>query len=439
MKASVIVLSWNGMADLRECLDAVRSQDFTDFEIIVVDNGSTDGSADFVASHYPGVRLIRTERNLGFAAGNNQGLRVGTGDVLVLLNQDTVVQAGWLKGLVEAVVSDATCGIAGGKALYPDGRIQHAGGRVDERGCGSHYGYRQRDVGQCEQVQDVEYVTGATLAISRAASEVIGGLDEGFGCAYYEDVDWCYRAKEAGFRVVYTPHAVLIHKESSAAADLSHEGMYYFQRNRLRFVLKHWSTERLVEEFLPAERSWLKGLDAGSERLIAAAHHAYLYHLLHLNDLIEWRMSALGTQEDDAEALAKALVDLRVVVPIILGQASREARAGVARESALVAELRSREVIREQPARSQIPVLGRILTAFRGPWNRAVTAAYVLPMAHQQTEFNTRVVTLLEQLTQARVYAMLSEYLSEDGRELAELARELDQLRTLVGKKQPHD
>ena len=436
MKASVIVLSWNGMGDLRECLDAVRSQEFIDFEIIVVDNGSTDGSADFVASHYPDVRLIRNERNLGFAAGNNQGLRVGTGDVLVLLNQDTAVQAGWLKALVKAVVSDPSCGIAGGKALYPDGRIQHAGGYVDERGCGSHYGYRQRDEGQFEQVQDVDYVTGATLAISREAFEVIGGLDEGFGRAYYEDVDWCYRAKGAGFRVVYTPHAVLVHKESSAAADLSHEGVYYFHRNRLRFVLKHWSTECLVEEFLPAERSWLKGLDAGGESLIAAMHHAYLYHLLHLNDLIGWRMSALGTEEDDVDALAKVLVDLRTTFPSILRQASREGSAEVAPENALIAELHSREVIREQPARSEIPVLGRILTAFRGLWNRAVTAAYALPMAHQQTEFNTRVVTLLEQLTKG--HAVLSEYLSEDGRELGELARELDQLRTLI-EKQPHN
>ena len=438
MKASVIVLSWNGIGDLRECLDAVRSQGFIDFEIIVVDNGSTDGSADFVASHYPDVRLIRNERNLGFAAGNNQGLRVGTGDVLVLLNQDTAVQAGWLKALVKAVVSDPTCGIAGGKALYPDGRIQHAGGYVDERGCGSHYGYRQRDEGQFEQVQDVDYVTGATLAISREAFEVIGGLDEGFGRAYYEDVDWCYRAKGAGFRVVYTPHAVLVHKESSAAADLSHEGMYHFHRNRLRFVLKHWSTKCLFEEFLPAERSWLKGLDAGGESLIAAMHHAYLYHLLHLNDLIGWRMSALGTEEDDADALAKVLVDLRTTFPSILSQASREGSAEVAPEDALIAELRSREVVREQPARSEIPVLGRILTAFRGLWNRAVTAAYVLPMAHQQTEFNTRVVTLLEQLAKGRLYAVLSEYLSEDGRELGQLARELDQLRTLI-EKQPHN
>jgi len=436
MKASVIVLSWNGMGDLRECLDAVRSQEFIDFEIIVVDNGSTDGSADFVASHYPDVRLIRNERNLGFAAGNNQGLRVGTGDALVLLNQDTAVQAGWLKALVKAVVSDPSCGIAGGKALYPDGRIQHAGGYVDERGCGSHYGYRQRDEGQFEQVQDVDYVTGATLAISREAFEVIGGLDEGFGRAYYEDVDWCYRAKGAGFRVVYTPHAVLVHKESSAAADLSHEGVYYFHRNRLRFVLKHWSTECLVEEFLPAERSWLKGLDAGGGSLIAAMHHAYLYHLLHLNDLIGWRMSALGTEEDDVDALAKVLVDLRTTFPSILRQASREGSAEVAPENALIAELHSREVIREQPARSEIPVLGRILTAFRGLWNRAVTAAYALPMAHQQTEFNTRVVTLLEQLTKG--HAVLSEYLSEDGRELGELARELDQLRTLI-EKQPHN
>ena len=96
MKASVIVLSWNGMDYLEDCLKAVLSQDYAGFEVIVVDNGSTDGSADLVAERFPQVQLIRNERNLGFAAGNNVGLQAATGDVLILLNQDTVVQPGWL-------------------------------------------------------------------------------------------------------------------------------------------------------------------------------------------------------------------------------------------------------------------------------------------------------------------------------------------------------
>ena len=435
MKASVIVLSWNGMNYLQDCLDAVLSQGFADLEPIVVDNASTDGSADFVASHYPGVRLLRNERNLGFAAGNNRGLRVATGDVLLLLNQDTVVQRGWLKALAEALMRNPRWGIVGGKALYPDGRIQHAGGYVDAQGNGFHYGYRQDDTGQFEQMHEVDFVTGATLAISRAAFEAVGELDEGFAPVYWEDVDWCYRVRAAGFQVVYVPQAVLVHKEASMAARESHEGMYGLHRNRLRFVLKHWPAGRFVDEFLPAERAWLEGLGEGGESLVAAVHHAYLYHLLHLDELVRWRVGALGTSLEDADTLASVLLTLRTIVP--LNPPGMALEGGASAESVhqawtdALAELQQCSSIREQPARSKIPLVGWLLTTLRGPWNRAVTAAYVLPMVHQQVEFNTRVVTLLNQLLRG-LEAVHAEYLGENGRELGELANEIRRLQTSI-------
>jgi GT2 family glycosyltransferase len=441
MKASVIVLSWNGMNDLQGCLDAVASQGF-DLELIVVDNASTDGSPDFVASHYPDAHLIRNERNLGFAAGSNRGLRAATGDVLVLLNQDTVVRAGWLQALAEALASDPGRGIVGGKALYPDGRIQHAGGFVDAQGNGDHYGYRQNDAGQFEQVREVDFVTGAALAISRAAFVAVGELDEDFGTAYWEDADWCYRVREAGFRIVYVPQAVLMHKEASMAAKESHEAMYGLQRNRLRFVLKHWPTKRLVDEFLPAERAWLEGLGEGGEWLVAATHHAYLHHLLHLDELVQLRAPALGTAPDDTDTLAQVLLTLRAIVPLkpaamVSGQGAGSESVHKAWTDAL-ADLQQRSSLREQPARSKIPVLGWLLTALRGPWNRAVTAAYVLPMLHQQVEFNTRVVAVLNQLVNG-MEGVLSQYLGENGRELGELADEIRRLQTLVERANPTD
>ena len=440
MKASVIVLSWNGINDLQDCLDAVRAQDFGDLELIVVDNASTDGSADFVAGHYPDAHLIRNERNLGFAAGNNRGLRAATGDVLVLLNQDTIVRAGWLKALVEALAIDPRRGMVGGKALYPDGRIQHAGGLVDAQGNGDHFGYRQKDEGQFEQVREVDFVTGAALAISRAAFVAVGELDEGFGTAYWEDADWCYRVREAGFQVVYVPQAVLIHKEASMAAKEGHEAMYALQRNRLRFVLKHWPVTRLAEEFLPAERAWLEGLGEGGEWLVAATHHAYLHHLLHLDELVQLR--ALGTAPDDADTLAQVLLTLRTIVPlkparVASAQGPSSASVDQAWTDAL-ADLEQRSSLREQPARSRIPVLGWLLTALRGPWNRAVTAAYVLPMLHQQVEFNMRVVAMLNHLVRGQ-QAALAEYLGENGRELGELANEIRRLQALVEKANPTD
>ncbi len=451
MKASVIVLSWNGMDYLEDCLDAVLSQDYPDLEVIVADNGSTDGSTDFVAEHYPQVRLIRNECNLGFAAGNNVGLRAATGDVLVLLNQDTVVRPGWLEALVEALSTDPDIGIVGGKALYPDGTIQHAGGYVNERGGGSHYGYRQEDVGQFDQMRDVDYVTGAALAITRQALQAIGGLDEGFKPAYFEDVDWCYRARRAGFRVVYVPQAVLIHKETSILADMSHEGLYFFHRNRLRFVLKHWSLNRLVDEFVQAERAWLEDLGEGGERLVAALHHAYLYNLLHLADVVAWRRELLDVSLNETDVLAGVLLTLRTAVPL------RPARIGTkptatSEESAvapvqeqvqaeILRELHQRWAIQEQPFRSNVPIFGPLIAAFRRQWNRVSTEWYVRPMVQQQSGINASVVTMLDHLVRRlnqqeynrrRLGEVLAEYIDENGREIAELAQEIRRLNALL-------
>ncbi len=425
MRASVIVLVWNGMADLAECLTALHAQESADLEIIVVDNASSDGSADFVSSTYPGIRLIRSERNVGFAAGNNLGLRVATGEILMLLNQDTVVRPDWARALLAALDERPTCGAVGSKALYPDGRIQHAGGYVDERGEGAHYGYGQPDQGQFEQTRDVDYVTGAAMAVSRRAMEAAGGLDEGFAGAYFEDVDWCYRIREAGFRVVYAPQAVLVHKERSATTERGPESLYAIQRNRLRFVLKHWPTARLVEPFLAAERTWLQKFGPGSEVWYAAMQRTYLHHLVHLSELVRWREEALGGTADDVYVLAAMLLTLRSTVPARF-------RAEAMAES--LNDLRRCEGIRVQPARSHLPVLGPLLTAFRGLWNRAITAALVLPMFQQQIEFNVRVTNLLQQLVAAKAQdgqwgsTLLSECLVGDSRDLADLAADLRKL-----------
>jgi GT2 family glycosyltransferase len=460
MKASVIVLSWNGMDYLEDCLKAVLSQDYANFEVIVVDNGSVDGSADLVAERFPQVQLIRNERNLGFAAGNNVGLESATGDVLVLLNQDTVVQPGWLAALVEALSADPSIGVAGGKALYPDGTIQHAGGYVNERGEGFHYGYREEDDGQFDQMRDVDYVTGASLAIARRAFDAVGPLDEGFGAAYYEDVDWCYRARSVGFRVVYVPRAVLIHEEASAASDMSYEGICLFHSNRLRIVLKHWPLDRLVNEFLLCEQTSLEHLDEGSERMIAGIHYAYLYYLLHLGDVVALRQKWLDFSLSEVDVLADMLLTLRTVVPVKPARIDPDSTPIPNRPSFVTAQergwaetmenLRSRWAIQEHEFRSEVPFVGPLIAAFRRQWNRISTQWYVQPIIRQQSEFNAHVVATLEYMEawgreyEGRLYQIeydrqrlgkvMVEYVSESRREIGELAQEIRRLRTLLEK-----
>ena len=487
MKGSVIILSWNGMDYLEDCLSSVLSQDYPDFEVIVVDNGSVDGSADFVAERYPQVRLIRNERNLGFSAGNSVGLRAATGDVLVLLNQDTVVQTEWLSSLVKAISVNHNVGIAGSKALYPDGTIQHAGGYVNERGEGKHYGYQQEDVGQFDQLRDVDYVTGAALAVTRQAFEAIGELDKGFAPAYYEDMDWCYRARRASFRVVYAPRAVLVHKETSKIVDASRESMYIFHRNRLRFVLKHWPLSQLVDQFVSAEQAWLESLDEGGERLVAAMHRVYLYHLLGLTDIVSRQRGLADASLDEADVVSHVLMLLRTVTPLRparlatgsalvqlaslspMGDAVGATESAPAEDLAVdlpqelsptfpeplvpvlaetLGELHQRWIIREHQFASDVPVLGPLIAAFRHRWNRISTEWYVRPMIQQQIEFNALVVTMLEQIIERlnlhvaaierqkhdrrRLGEVLAEYVAENGREIGELAKHIRELGILI-------
>ena len=243
------------MSYLEASLNAVLAQDYDDLELIVVDNGSTDGSPDFVATRYPQVHLIRIETNLGFSAGNNLGLQHASGEILVLLNQDTVVQQGWLAALVAAFERHPDAGIVGSKILGSDGRtLQHAGGHIERPLIlGKHYGHGELDDGQYDEPCQVEYVTGAAMALRRALLSKIDSLDEGFYPGYFEDVDFCLRAQAAGYSIWYEPQAVLHHHESASMRRDTLTGHYYYYRNRLRFVLKHLSPEQILEGFVPAE------------------------------------------------------------------------------------------------------------------------------------------------------------------------------------------
>ena len=273
MKASIIILAWNGKPYLEACLDAVQVLDYPDFEILFVDNSSTDGSADWVATHYPFVRVIRNASNLGFAAGNNVGLTAASGEVFVLLNQDTVVQTGWLSALVEGLHILNGSGVVGSKILDMDGRtLQHAGGYIQRPlALGLHYGYGEVDNGQWDMAQKVEFVTGAALAFKREVYEKIGGLDEGFYPGYFEDVDFCYRAREVGYSVWYVPQSQLLHHESASMRFDVVRGHRSYYRNRLRFVFKHYAIAEMVDEYFPLETARIAHISLDELRALTSS------------------------------------------------------------------------------------------------------------------------------------------------------------------------
>jgi GT2 family glycosyltransferase len=421
---SAIVLTWNGAAYIEECLTSLLAQEYAGLEVLVVDNGSTDGTPELVAECPPDVRLIRNERNLGFAAGNNVGLRIAGGELLVLLNQDTKVHPGFLLALARTF-EVRMVGIAGCKLLCPDGTIQHAGGYLHgPRGETGHVGRHATDDGQFDEVADVDFVTAAALAISRAALDEIGLLDEGFAPAYYEDVDWCYRARAAGFRVVYQPEAVVTHKESTSTSESGYWRKFAINQGRIRFLFKHWPLDRLSKEFAPAEIAWLTAMERSRE--LMTARHAYLNALLGLSELAAFRHSS----PEEATGLRYLLSDLRLaaLASLVSWLASqdpsdpgdRDARADGAK---LLEALRDHQTIREEPFHSQVPIVGRLIASFRSLWNGVSTKWYVRPMMHQQSVFNSQVVSYL-QLIQKQVEGGLLDT-AENVRELTAIAERL--------------
>ncbi len=271
---SVIIPAFNGEAFLEAGLGSLLAQSGATTEIIVVDNASTDRSVEVVQRCCPAARLIRSPTNLGYSGGCNLGLRAATGEFLVLLNQDARVGPGWAEAVLVGLQARTDVGILGCKILYPDThKIQHAGGWVEwPLGYAHHFGYGEEDEAQWDQPRPVEFVTGAALALSRVTLDRIGYLDEQFWPGYFEDLDYCHRAAAAGLATWYWPAAVVWHHESPSTDPAARSR--YYQRGRLRFVLKHLLPARFLSEFVPAEQAAQAAAIAGDES--PALRFAYL-------------------------------------------------------------------------------------------------------------------------------------------------------------------
>jgi GT2 family glycosyltransferase len=229
---SVIVLNWNGRPYLPVCLDALRCQTFSDFETIVVDNGSTDGSQKLIRDSYPEVKLIELEANQGFCGGNNVGIRASASQFLVLLNNDTQVEHDWLFELYSAINNDPTVAIADSKLLFFDSpdTVQALGAEYSNAG-----GVQSRCFGEIDRISDDTpsevFVCIACAAIyRRSALDRIGLLDEMF-FAGYEDVDISFRAHLVGYRCLNVPSARVLHHLSLTHGRNSPDFVLRSQRN----------------------------------------------------------------------------------------------------------------------------------------------------------------------------------------------------------------
>lgn len=258
---SIVILMWNSAEFIERCLEGLSWQTYGNHEIIVVDNASRDDSVSRAknALHASRVKkFIAHEKNLGCAGGNNAGWRASSGEIVVFLNPDIVADKYWLENLAGALESQPKAMIAGCKLYYPNSRIlQHAGGRLYPNAMSEHYGAGEEDRGQYDEMRDVDYVTGAAMAVKRKFLEEMGGFDEDYYPAYYEETDICYRAHKRGYKVLYVPGAFAYHYESAGLSRLSPGFYEMYYKMRMRFVVKNYSLSEIITRFIPFEIRWM--------------------------------------------------------------------------------------------------------------------------------------------------------------------------------------
>ena len=245
---SVIIVSWNGRKLLKRCLPSVCSQDYKNIEILVVDNGSIDGTIDFLMGNYPSVRIVRNGRNLGFAEANNVGAREAKGELLLLLNNDTIVEKDCFSQLIDRMGHDPKLGICQPKIKFLDEprRLDSMGSFPTYLGFLKHCGFGEIDLGQYDHIEEVFSPKGACVLIRKNIFFYVGGFDSDFFC-YFEETDLAWRIWLAGFKTVLVPKAVVLHEIGATSSGLNFSFIqYHSTKNRICTLIKNLSWKELL-------------------------------------------------------------------------------------------------------------------------------------------------------------------------------------------------
>jgi GT2 family glycosyltransferase/Tfp pilus assembly protein PilF len=246
---SIIILCYNKAEYTEKCLASLFQHDeMVPYEVIVLDNASVDDSPFLLETYSRRITFVRSDINLGFVIGNNEAARHAQGDYLLFLNNDTVVTKGWLAELYACFQLYPDTGAAGAMLLYPDGRLQEAGGIIFQDGTGWNYGRNASPSASSFQfTREVDYCSGAALMVRRDLYEKIGGFDRRFAPAYYEDTDLCFSIRKLGYRVRYCPHARVFHHEGATAGTDLNSGFKKYQNLNAPTFRGKWAKELALQ------------------------------------------------------------------------------------------------------------------------------------------------------------------------------------------------
>jgi len=240
LRVSVIILNFNGKRFLGRCLHSVFRTEYPDFEVIFVDNGSSDGSLSFVQEKFgnrSNLKTIACSKNVGYPAGNNLGAMHAKGEYFVFLNPDTRVEPSWIFNLVKILESDGTIGLAQAKLLLDRDTIDSVGGELNPYGYGRICGHNETDKGQYDEISEIFYPSGAAFIVTKNLWEMVGGFDSIFFLSY-EDADLGWRVWDSGRRVVIAPKAVVYHHRGAITRSYPLTKRYFSLRNRLIILIK---------------------------------------------------------------------------------------------------------------------------------------------------------------------------------------------------------
>ncbi len=269
-KVAVIVLNWNSIEDTLKCLRSLRAVKYPDIEVLVIDNGSRDNPKDVIRHRHPWVHFVRSDRNLGFAGGNNRGIEIALerkAEYVLLLNNDATIASNAVAELVRACQSSHETGVVGPKVMshvqpgciqsagfaIRDGRafwLKLRGSQIEMRGLG------ELDEGQFDKVTEVDAVSGCAMLLRSEVVERIGPLEERL-FAYWEDVEFCLRARQAGFQCLYVPTAIIWHRgwmssgpEFWRTGELNPFQLYLATRNRHLVLKRYFGWRRFVYQWV---------------------------------------------------------------------------------------------------------------------------------------------------------------------------------------------
>lgn len=234
---SIIIVNWNARQYLKGCIESLENQTYKDFEIILVDNDSSDDSVKFVEEIFPRVQIIKNKSNMGFAEGNNIGIRNSKGFLIALFNPDAVADKNWLLNLVSVLQSSDNIAAVSGKIFYLGDQFGKDAvfctwAKIDSRTAMPYNFYDD------EPYSKVDYLSGAAMIMKKSAIDKVGLLDTDY-FMYFEETDWCARIIRAGYDLIYTPNAIAWHVVSALVSD-SHKKIYYMERSRIRFAIKNF-------------------------------------------------------------------------------------------------------------------------------------------------------------------------------------------------------